>query len=96
MELIKDEGPEEFNSIILTDKGDMLVESIEGVDNFLIGKDIIGYEAGFHDICGGVMNFFNINWANSALVCRNCYLRIIVPIEVRTYDNLRGELRHFQ
>ena len=72
--------------IKLTKYNEMLI-----VDNN-DGDLMLSTGIGQHKFCKGSFNCIVISETHKAIICRHCKLRIIIPIEVKTYDDLRKEL----
>lgn len=44
---------------------------------------------GAHDICNGWMDIHEISKTHSAITCRKCGLRVVIPKEIDTYHKLK-------
>ncbi len=53
---------------------------------------------GVHDVCGGWVDRKPVSKTHDAIVCRSCYLRVVIPKldTIRTYGELRQYLAHLQ
>ncbi len=49
-----------------------------------------------HRICRSWVDCKSISRTHSALVCRECKMRIVFPREIKTYGDLRAHFTHFQ
>ncbi len=43
-----------------------------------------------HGICNGFTDRKNISSTHDAIVCRSCFLRVVIPKSVITYNDLRS------
>lgn len=44
---------------------------------------------GVHETCDGWMDINSISKTHKAIRCRNCSLRVVIPISIETYAQLR-------
>ncbi|MBD3250853.1 hypothetical protein GF380_00015 [Candidatus Uhrbacteria bacterium] len=54
--------------------------------------DELGSCIGIHDICRGWVDLKHISRTHHAIVCRSCGLRVVIPVDIQTYGQLRGWL----
>lgn len=82
--------------IQLTPLGDFLLEYPSRRDGYLVDhtrdKHPLPSCVGIHDCCNGWMDHKRATKTHDVLVCRNCFLRISFPREVKTYGELRQAL----
>lgn len=50
---------------------------------------------GVHVICGGFVDLKPVSDTHSAIICRNCHLRLVIPNSIQTYGDLRWHFRKF-
>ncbi len=51
---------------------------------------------GVHDLCDGWIDLRQVSKGFNALICRRCHLRVLVPVDIKTYGKLRLYFEHFQ
>lgn len=49
---------------------------------------------GVHSVCNGFMDCNETSSTHSALVCRICHLRVVIPKEVDTWAKLQERMKH--
>jgi len=49
---------------------------------------------GQHEECGGLLWVPKISKSHRAIVCQNCNLRVPIPIEIKTYGELRAHAKN--
>jgi hypothetical protein len=85
-----------IEAIVLTSDGDTMV----GQSAMRTATDETSLqvgEVGRHEYCEGPIEFRRIAAGNSALVCRLCHLRVVVPRNtVATFGDLRRYLAELQ
>ena len=76
--------------IILTSFGETLL-GYQGNDE---GGDErkLNYYSLVHDVCGGFIDIRKISTTHNAIICRLCYLRVVIPASLETYGELRAYL----
>lgn len=70
-----------------------------------IGETLLGYPGsvrgdegelgdciGVHDVCDGWVDIKKISTTHNVIVCRSCHLRVVVPMSLKTYGELRAYL----
>jgi hypothetical protein len=77
--------------IQITPDGDFLKE-YPGRGKSTRDDDKLGWCIGVHRFCGGFVDRKRVTHTHDAIVCRNCYLRVLIPREVATYGDLRRAL----
>lgn len=82
-----------LNEIVMTEFGEVLscYPGTESRDD--IGLDLIGVPAkciGAHEECGSWIDLRRASRTYNVIVCRGCKLRIVIPIEVNTWNKLKG------
>ena len=79
-----------FNPIRLTELGEMLIDDpkLKFTEKLKLDGCL-----GIHAFCGGLIFIRRVSIAHKAIFCLDCCLRIIVPAEVVTYDDLRKYLK---
>lgn len=50
---------------------------------------------GVHHICKGFIDIRDISITHKVIICRGCALRIVIPVSVKTYKDLRKELKKY-
>lgn len=83
--------------IQLTSDGDILTEYPPSIySSYLIDHTTddkeLGYCVGVHAYCNGWMDRTGATKTHSAIVCRQCHLRVLFPNTVKTYGELRQAL----
>jgi len=43
---------------------------------------------GIHNVCNGWVDISKVSESHQAIVCRKCYLRVVVPFWVKNYSDL--------
>ena len=77
---------ESIKPIVLTLFEETMIEH-SGVRN---GDGIkLSGRIGSHDICGGWIDIIQISKENKAIICKTCYLRVVIPAYIKTYGELR-------
>ncbi len=84
-------------SIQLTPEGDWLSEDPPSIVvsyfiNHTRDDDEIRSCAGIHVYCNGWMDRRQATATHDAIICRQCYLRVLFPREIKTYGELRRAL----
>lgn len=80
--------------IQLTHEGDMMLEYLrEGysVDHTRDSHELVSC-VGIHAYCRGYVDRRRATKSRDALLCRSCYLRVLFPLEIKTYGELRQTL----
>ena len=86
-----------LDPIRLTKEGDFLIESEPKVNwrdicPYLVthtkNEDKIGMS--IHGYCHGWLDLRRTTETHNALFCRACYLRVALPLEIKTYGELRN------
>jgi len=84
--------------IQLTSEGDLLMEyprdsnGFGREDSHVRDSHQLNSTVGLHKYCLGWVDRKRATKTHDALVCRTCYMRILFPIEVKTYGELRQAL----
>lgn len=73
--------------ITLTKYGEKLIEDDPKPDHS--DADELGTILGIHELCRGFIEKNETSEYYSAIFCRRCYLRVIIPNDIRTYGELR-------
>lgn len=81
--------------IVLTEYGERLVENLisKKTDEDSLNHDSI---IGVHEHCRGGFNFIPVSSTHNVLLCRECGLRVVIPIKVITFGDLRRHFKTFQ
>jgi len=45
---------------------------------------------GQHEICNGFMDCEQVSKTHRALICRKCKLRVVIPREIKTWEQLKA------
>ena len=61
-------------------------------DNNVLG----GEQAGVHQHCEGEISVSPISDSHQAIFCKKCGLRVLIPIGIKTYEDLRAHLSKLQ
>lgn len=72
--------------IILSKAG----EQIMTIDDMSEASALTSFNAGSHSVCGGTMRVFEVSKTHNALVCPECFFRLLLPKNVKTYRDLRA------
>ena len=79
--------------IVLTEHG----ETLRGYPDSRGGDEGELYTCiGVHDVCNCWMDIRRASWTHNALLCRGCGLRVVIPMDVKTYGDLRQHLLQLQ
>lgn len=92
-----------FAPIQITIDGDHLVEYLlvpvmEGFNHYFAehsrdGDEVTGGRAiGVHQYCDGYIDIKPATADKNALICRSCFLRVLIPIGLKTYGEIRRDL----
>lgn len=46
-----------------------------------------------HNVCNGCLDLVRISAKHQAIICRECLLRVVFPLTVKTFGDLRRYLR---
>lgn len=74
--------------VILNKEGEQLMS----LDDISEESVLTSFNAGQHSVCGGRMRFLNVSKTHNALVCPECFFRLVLPKKVGTYRALRAHL----
>jgi hypothetical protein len=55
-------------------------------------EDKIGSTVGVHTYCNGFVDMKRTSLTHNVLYCRSCSLRVVFPIEIKTYGELREHI----
>lgn len=58
-----------------------LGENIKYIDDISLGQ---------HQICNGFIDCEQVSKTHKALICRKCKLRVLIPIKIKTWQDLRN------
>lgn len=86
-----------LNPIVLTELGEALVEHYpQGVGIRVVHKRDKDMISGVHAICNFQFEIRQVSKSHKALNCRGCMLRVVIPLSVETFGQLREYLSEFQ
>lgn len=97
----KIEQSQPLQPIIMTTKGDQLVECIPILpalsNDYLVQHkrdedSASGSPVGLHRYCNGWVDRHRATLGHDTLVCRACGLRVYIPVEAKTFGDLRQAL----
>ncbi|HEC66688.1 MAG TPA: hypothetical protein ENI23_15535 [bacterium] len=92
-EIIMKCGKQTMTPIQLTKEGDHLLEYPPSVEGWHTEESSdLSLVLGLHDICMGWVDFNQTTKTHFALVCRRCKLRLVIPLTIKTFGQLR---KHF-
>lgn len=83
--------------ILLTEHGETYMENIVNItDNRWNDKHEFRNRTGIHDHCNGSINCMIVSGTHQAFLCRKCNLRVVFPITLKTFGDLRKHFAQFQ
>ena len=85
----KDEHARSF-AVVVSEYGDKFQPSMAARWAYDESNDnpLLGYSA-FHALCRGTVNIAQTSETHQTIRCRNCGLRLVAPIEIQTWRDLK-------
>ena len=79
--------------ILISEHGDMIegYPSFSGISNNTDETEL-NTCVGVHMVCNGWIDINTTSVTHKALTCRKCKMRIVIPLEIKTFGDLR---KHF-
>ncbi len=67
-------------------------EQLINIDDMSEESTLTSFNVGRHSTCSGTMRILKVSKTHNALICPECFFRILLPEDVKTYRNLRAHL----